>query len=86
MPIKYRRYSTIKSKEKKLSAPAPAARVLAETKWALSCSELIAAMEAQGYWTSSAGNTAHATLSAAIQREIEVKKAQTQFEENAPGR
>jgi hypothetical protein len=43
-------------------------------------------MEAQGYWTSSAGNTAHATLSAAIQREIEVKKAQTQFEENAPGR
>jgi hypothetical protein len=72
--------------EKKLSALAAAARVLAETKRALSCSELIAAMATQGYWTSPGGKTPQATLSSAIQREIVMKKNQSRFKKTAPGR
>ena len=72
--------------EKKLSALEAAARVLAETKQALSCSELIAAMASQGYWTSPGGKTPEATLSSAIQREMVVKKDRSRFKKTAPGR
>jgi hypothetical protein len=75
-----------RKEEKKLSALEAAARVLTETKRALSCSELIAAMSAQGYWTSPGGKTPEATLSSAIQREIAVKKDQSRFKKTAPGR
>src|SRR5258708_1279328 len=75
-----------KKEEKKLSALDAAVRVLAETKQALSCSELIAAMAAQGYWTSPGGKTPQATLSSAIQREIVIKKEQCRFKKAAPGR
>jgi hypothetical protein len=71
---------------KKLSALDAAARVLAETKKVLSCSELIEAMANQGYWTSPTGKTPQATLSAALQREIVVKKDQSRFKKTAPGR
>ncbi len=70
----------------KLSALAAAARVLAETKKPMSCPELIAAMTAHGYWTSPAGKTPAATLSAALQREIVVKKDQARFHKTGPGR
>jgi hypothetical protein len=69
----------------KLTALGAAARVLAETKQPMSCPELIAAMAAKGYWRSPAGKTPHATLSSAIQREIEVKKDQSRFKKTAPG-
>jgi hypothetical protein len=72
--------------EKKLSAIAAAARVLAESKKPMSSAELIAAMTAKGYWTSPAGKTPEATLSAAIQREIGLKKDQARFKKTAPGR
>ena len=72
--------------KEKLSAQEAANRVLAETKQPMSCVELIAAMAAQGYWTSPAGKTPQATLSSAIQREIEVKKDQSRFKKTAPGR
>jgi hypothetical protein len=72
--------------EKKLSALNAAARVLAETKKVLSCSELIAAMASKGYWTSPGGKTPQATLSSAIQREIVLKKDQSRFKKTAPGR
>ncbi len=75
-----------KKEEKKLSALDAAVRVLTETKQALSCSELIAAMAAQGYWTSPGGKTPQATLSSSIQREIVVKKEQSRFKKTAPGR
>ena len=75
-----------KKEEKKLSALDAAFRVLAETKQALSCSELIAAMAAQGYWTSPGGKTPEATLSSSIQREIVIKKEQSRFKKTAPGR
>jgi hypothetical protein len=75
-----------KKEEKKLSALDAAARVLTETKQALSCFELIAAMAAQGYWTSPGGKTPQATLSSSIQREIVIKKEQSRFRKTAPGR
>jgi hypothetical protein len=52
----------------------------------MSCPELIAAMAAQGYWTSPTGKTPAATLSAALQREIVVKKDQSRFQKTGPGR
>jgi hypothetical protein len=70
----------------KLSALAAAARVLAQAKEPMSCPELIAAMAAQGYWTSPGGKTPAATLSAALQREIVVKKQQARFQKTGPGR
>jgi hypothetical protein len=76
----------VKKEEKKLSALEAAVRVLAETKQALSCSELITAMATQGYWTSPAGKTPAATLSSSIQREIVVKKDHSRFKKTAPGR
>jgi hypothetical protein len=75
-----------KKEKKKLSALDAAVRVLTETKQALSCSELIAAMAAQGYWTSPGGKTPQATLSSSIQREIVIKKEQSRFRKTAPGR
>ena len=75
-----------KKEEKKLSALDAAVRVLAETKQALSCSELITAMATQGYWTSPGGKTPQATLASALQREIVIKKEQSRFQKTAPGR
>jgi len=71
---------------KKLSALDAAARVLGETKQALSCPELIATMAAQRYWTSPAGKTPSATLASAIQREIKVKGDKARFKKTEPGR
>ena len=71
---------------KKLSALEAAARVLAESKQPMSCPELIAAMADRGYWSSPSGKTPQATVSAAIQREIVVKKVQSRFKKTGPGR
>jgi hypothetical protein len=70
----------------KLSALDAAARVLSETGKALTCPELIAAMAAQGYWTSPAGKTPQTTLHAAIAKEIRTKKNQARFRKIGPGR
>jgi hypothetical protein len=43
-------------------------------------------MAAHGYWTSPTGKTPAATLSAALQREIVVKKDQARFQKTGPGR
>jgi len=72
--------------EKKMSALDAAARVLAESKEPMSCAQLIQTMAAKGYWKSPAGKTPGATLSSAIQREINVKKNESRFEKTAPGR
>jgi hypothetical protein len=71
---------------RKLSALNAAAQVLAETKQPMSCPELIAAMAAQGYWISPTGKTPAATLSAAMQREIVVKRDASRFQKTGPGR
>jgi len=70
----------------KLSALDAAARVLSESKQAMTCPELIAAMAARGYWTSPAGKTPQATLHAALTREIKIKKDQSRFRKTARGK
>jgi hypothetical protein len=72
--------------EKRRSCLEAAAQVLTETRQPLSCPELIAAMAAQGSWTSPAGKTPAATLYAAILREIRTKKDQARFRKTGPGR
>jgi len=70
----------------KLSALDAAARVLSECRQAMTCLELIAAMAAQGYWTSPAGKTPPATLHAALTREIKSKKDQSRFRKTERGK
>jgi hypothetical protein len=72
--------------EKRRSCLDAAAQVLSETRQPLSCPELIAAMAAQGSWTSPAGKTPAATLYAALLREIRTKKDQARFRKTGPGR
>jgi len=74
------------AKDKPLSALAAAARVLSENGQPMTCPELIQTMAAKGYWTSPAGKTPEATLYAAMQREIVVKKERSRFKKTAPGR
>jgi hypothetical protein len=70
----------------KRSALEAAARVLSESQQAMTCPELIAAMAAQGYWTSPAGKTPQATLHAALTREIKLKKDRSRFRKTERGR
>jgi hypothetical protein len=70
----------------KLSALEAAARVLSASKQAMSCPELIAAMAAQGYWTSPAGKTPQATLNAALTRDIHRKHDQSRFRKTERGK
>jgi hypothetical protein len=72
--------------EKKMSCLDAAAKVLTETGQPMTCQELVAAMAAKGYWTSPAGKTPHATLYAAIVREIRTKKDRARFRKTVPGR
>jgi hypothetical protein len=65
--------------DKRLSALDAAARVLGETGGAMTTKELIGVMAARGYWTSPKGQTPHATLYAAILREIQAKAGTSRF-------
>jgi hypothetical protein len=85
-PVAHATKKAIKIAPKKLSALAAAARVLSEAKKPMSCPELIEAMAARAYWTSPNGKTPAATLAAALQREIVVKKDQARFQKTGPGR
>jgi hypothetical protein len=57
-------------KPKRVSALDTAAQVLAKAGKPMRAPELITAMAEQGLWTSPAGKTPHATLYAAMMREI----------------
>jgi HB1, ASXL, restriction endonuclease HTH domain len=63
----------------KLSAVDAAAKVLGESRQALSCPELITAMAAKGYWQSPKGRTPSSTLYSALLRELHTKGEQTRF-------
>jgi hypothetical protein len=63
----------------KLSALDAATKVLGETGQAMSCAELIAAIAAQGYWSSPMGRTPARTLYAAILRELQTKGDKARF-------
>jgi hypothetical protein len=67
------------TRAKKLSALDAAVRVLGESGQAMSCAELIAAMAAQGYWSSPKGRTPAATLYSALLRELQTKGDQARF-------
>jgi hypothetical protein len=66
-------------KAKKVSALDAAAQVLAGSKQPMSCSELIDAMAAKRLWSSPGGKTPHATLYAAIAREISIRGNDSRF-------
>lgn len=70
---------------KKLSALDAAARVLEESDGPMNAKQMIDAMAAKGYWTSPGGKTPHATLYAAIAREIKLKNEASRFRKAAKG-
>jgi hypothetical protein len=71
---------------KKLGALAAAARVLGQSGQALNCREIVEQMASKGLWTSPGGQTPHATLHAAISREIKVKGKDSRFTKAGPGK
>ena len=75
-----------KEKVKKVSAIDAAARVLGEAKEPMTCLEMIKTMAEKGYWTSPGGATPHATLYAAILREIKVKGKDARFAKTERGK
>ena len=66
-------------KPKRVSALDAAAQVLAKAEKPMRAQELIAAMAEQGLWSSPAGKTPHATLYAAMLREITAKGKEARF-------
>ncbi len=64
---------------KKMSALDAAAKVLREAKGPLNAKTMIERMATKGYWKSPGGKTPHATLYAAILREINDKGKDARF-------
>jgi hypothetical protein len=64
---------------KKTSQIQAAWQVLATSKQPMNCQAMVEAMVAQGLWTSPGGKTPHATLYAAILREINAKGNDARF-------
>jgi len=75
-----------KRKEKRMSALDAAAKVLTEAGTAMNAKEMIEAMAQKKYWTSPGGKTPHATLYAAILREISTKGKETRFKKTERGK
>jgi len=73
-------------KEKKVSAIDAAAQVLASSKEAMNCKEMIDAMAKKALWTSPGGKTPHATLYSAIIREIATKGKEARFSKTERGK
>ncbi len=72
-------------KPKRVSALDAAAQVLAKADKPMRAQELIAAMAEQGLWKSPGGQTPHATLYAAMHREITVKGKDARFKKTDRG-
>jgi flagellar biosynthesis GTPase FlhF len=73
------------AKPKRVSALDAAAAVLKQAATAMNCKALVAAMAEQGLWQSPAGKTPHATLYAAILREISAKGDAARFKKTDRG-
>ncbi|HVJ67062.1 MAG TPA: HTH domain-containing protein [Caulifigura sp.] len=71
--------------ERGMSALDAAAKVLGEASEPMATKAMIEAMAAKKYWTSPGGKTPHATLYAAILREIKVKENESRFAKTDPG-
>ncbi len=83
---KSKKVKTVADQPKKMSALDAAAKVLGESKEPMATKAMIEAMSAKGYWTSPGGQTPHATLYAAILREINVKGSESRFTRTDKGR
>ena len=73
------------AKPKRVSALDAAAQVLAKSEVPMRAKELIAAMEKQGLWSSPGGKTPHATLYAAMIREIAALGDKARFKKRERG-
>jgi hypothetical protein len=73
-------------KKAKLSALDAAAKVLGEAEEPLNAKQMIEVMAVGGYWKSPGGKTPHATLYAAITREIANKGRQSRFKKAERGK
>lgn len=73
------------AKPKKMSALDAAAKVLADTGEPMNAKTLIEAMATKGLWSSPGGKTPHATLFAAILREINTKGKAARFTKASKG-
>lgn len=71
--------------DSKMSMLDAAAKVLAEAGESLTTKTMIQAMATKGYWTSPGGKTPHATLYAAIIREIAKKGNESRFKKTDRG-
>ena len=78
--------ATKTAKPKKASALDAAAKVLAESKEALTTKEMVEAMQSKGYWKSPGGKTPDRTLYSAILREIVLKKGESRFKKTERGK
>ena len=74
------------AKDKKLSALSAAAKVLTEAGAPMTTKEMIETMGTKGYWTSPGGRTPHATLYAAILREVTIKGKESRLKKTEPGK
>lgn len=72
--------------EKRISALDAAAIVLKKAKAPMGTKQMIEAMADQGLWQSPGGKTPHATLYAAILREIQTKGSEARFRKSDRGR
>ena len=73
------------AKPKRSSALVAATVVLKASSTPMNCKALIAAMAERKLWTSPKGKTPHATLSAAIQREVAKKGRASRFKKTGRG-
>jgi HB1, ASXL, restriction endonuclease HTH domain len=86
-PAKTKKASKPKEKKaKKVGALDAAARVLEEAGEPMGCKEMIETMASKGYWCSPNGQTPHATLYAAILREMKVKGKESRFTKSDRGK
>ncbi len=63
-----------------------AAKVLQETEEVMTAKQMVEAAGAKGYWTSPGGKTPHATVYAAIIREIATKGGEARFRKTERGK
>ena len=77
--------ATKEAKPKRVSAIDAAAQVLQKRGEPMNARDLIAAMTKQGLWTSPNGKTPHATLYAAMLREISAKAGKARFKKTGRG-
>ncbi len=71
--------TAVQKKPKRVGALDAAAQVLTKAEQPMRAQELITAMAEDGLWSSPAGNTPHATLYAAMLREIAAKGEAARF-------